>query len=368
MEIQVSFEGKILKFSVPPNATSKKVLERWCTAHGGSASHAENLKLHYEGTSIASNVRISDLVDESDVLTIEGPPLPVNEKKESSEMIVEKKAAEHKKIKLHIATGEDHNQGLRASMEDASLICNSLGVEKSSCLTCDENNKVHFVAVYDGHGGHECSRWLSENLHTVVAKFLINEVSVESALEKAFEEADRMLIDEHPEILAGSTCISVLIEEATNTMWVANVGDSRCVLGSKSGAFPMSDDHKPTKESEEARIRSAGGWVTFGRVMGFLAVSRAFGDAEMKADSCQMIIAKPEIKKHVITEEDGFLVLACDGLWDVLSNEEVVKSIYEGFGKGKNCTEVSSELVKRSIDELRSMDNVSVITLKFHNN
>eukprot|EP00494_Astrolonche_serrata_P027174 UN27437 len=128
-------------------------------------------------------------------------------------------------------------------MEDASTINNSLKCTKSKCIRSADKKPIRYYAVYDGHGGSSCSKWLEENLYKILERKLTEGVDVKKAIDEAFEEADRQIIEENPEIESGSTCISVLIEEATNTIWCANVGDSRAIMIDKKGkSKPLSDD------------------------------------------------------------------------------------------------------------------------------
>merc|ERR1712004_455450 len=108
-------------------------------------------------------------------------------------------------------------------------------------------------------------------------------------------------------------------------IWCANLGDSRAVLSRDGRALALSLDHKPDRDDEAERIESAGGFVSFRRVLGRLAVSRAFGDAEYKTGkggSEPLVIAKPEIRVEKVTANDEFLLLGCDGLFDVFGSQE----------------------------------------------
>ena len=126
---------------------------------------------------------------------------------------------------------------------------------------------------------------------------------------------------------AGSTCVVAVIRD--NTLTVANAGDSRAVLCRRGEAIPLSRDHKPQDEDERARIQNAGGFVQEGRVNGSLALSRAIGDLEYKQSKNlpaheQIVTAHPEITVNEIKDGDEFLVIACDGIWDVLTNQQTV--------------------------------------------
>ena len=119
----------------------------------------------------------------------------------------------------------------------------------------------------------------------------------------------------------GTTAIVATVHDGKVT--VANAGDSRCILVRRGGtALALSDDHKPSREDEVTRIRDLGGKVIYWgrwRVQGVLAVSRAIGDVNLQP----YITAVPEVMHHDIGANDLFLVLATDGLWDVMSNDDV---------------------------------------------
>ncbi len=137
-------------------------------------------------------------------------------------------------------------------------------------------------------------------------------------------------------------------------LYVANAGDSRAVLSVKGKAEPLSYDHKPTNAGETARIISAGGFVEFGRVNGNLALSRAIGDFEFKQSADlpaeeQVVTCNPDLiqRKLDLGAEGGdeFIVLACDGIWDVLSNQDVVNFCRTRIAQGMDLGEACEQLV-----------------------
>ena len=131
--------------------------------------------------------------------------------------------------------------------------------------------------------------------------------------------------NEQEEKKQGAGCTAVFAYTNGQKLWVANAGDSRAVLGRNGVAIEMSQDHKPNLENERLRIEKAGGRVQAGRINGNLNLSRSLGDFDYKQNSelpaeNQMITALPEIKEIDITPEDQFLILACDGVWDIMSS------------------------------------------------
>lgn len=149
-----------------------------------------------------------------------------------------------------------------------------------------------------------------------------------------------------------SGCTAVVALMVGRNLYVANAGDSRCVVCRAGKVVEMSFDHKPEDDIEFERIKKAGGRVTMdGRVNGGLNLSRAIGDhgykmnKELSAEE-QMISAAPDLKKVVLEKEDEFMVLACDGIWNYMTNDEVVGFVKHRIASGKKtlseiCEEVN---------------------------
>ncbi|XP_063048128.1 protein phosphatase 1G isoform X2 [Engraulis encrasicolus] len=158
---------------------------------------------------------------------------------------------------------------------------------------------------------------------------------------------------EEPGSDSGTTAVVALIRG--KQLIVANAGDSRCVVSEKGKAIDMSYDHKPEDEVELARIKNAGGKVTMdGRVNGGLNLSRAIGDHFYKRNKTlpaeeQMISAMPDVKVLTLNEEHDFMVIACDGIWNVLSSQEVVDFVSERIkpkdGEHRALTSIVEELL-----------------------
>ena len=147
--------------------------------------------------------------------------------------------------------------------------------------------------------------------------------------------------------VAGCTAVVAIIREAT--LYVANAGDSRCVLCRDGAALAMSRDHKPNDPEEYARIRNAGGFVSDGRVNGCLNLSRALGDIEYKKTPNLkpeefMITANPDVRSIDLQGADQFLILACDGIWDVLSDQEACDFVLSRLQKKRSLKSIAAEL------------------------
>jgi len=169
--------------------------------------------------------------------------------------------------------------------------------------------------------------------------------------------------------LAGATAIAVLIKD--DRLYCANVGDSRAVGCVKGVADPLSLDHKPNNPEEMSRIQKAGGWVEYNRVNGNLALSRALGDfvfkrnTSMKAEE-QIVIALPEVEVRTINKDWEFVILACDGIWDVVTNEEAVEFVRRRLGLGLEPEVICEEIMSNCLAPDCQMgglgcDNMTVI-------
>ena len=162
---------------------------------------------------------------------------------------------------------------------------------------------------------------------------------------------------------AGCTaCVALLIK---NVLYVANAGDSRCVLSTNKEPYPMSNDHKPDLVEEKRRITKAGGYISNGRVNGNLNLSRALGDFEYKKDENllpkdQLISCFPEVIVKELGPDDEFLVLGCDGIWESLSNYEIVDFIGERLN---NENEPVSKICGDLINKILAPDTLSNLNI-----
>ncbi|XP_075705095.1 protein phosphatase 1G [Rhinoderma darwinii] len=192
------------------------------------------------------------------------------------------------------------------------------------------------------------------------------DVEEEEEEEEEEEDEEAMLpgMDgkEEPGSDSGTTAVVALIRG--KQLIVANAGDSRCVVSEGGKAVDMSYDHKPEDEVELARIKNAGGKVTMdGRVNGGLNLSRAIGDHFYKRNRNlppeeQMISALPDIKVLTLNEENEFMVIACDGIWNVMSSQEVVDFIHERISQQDQTGEPASlsSIVEELLDQCLAPD------------
>ena len=138
-------------------------------------------------------------------------------------------------------------------------------------------------------------------------------------------------------IMGCTACVALITK---SEIYVANAGDSRCVLSKKGSAVALSEDHKPDLLTEMKRIEEAGGSVIENRVNGGINLSRSFGDIDYKLNPKrtaeeQMVIASPDVAAEKIDSDAEFLILACDGIWECMSSQEAVGFVRNGMEKLK---------------------------------
>ncbi len=228
--------------------------------------------------------------------------------------------------------------------------------------------------VLDGHGGATCSRFVLERLPLVLAQHLCTMDDVPRALEAAFCDVDTEFCSHKREDASGTTAVVAVINLLTRRMWVANAGDSRAVLFRGGVASALSTDHKASRADEKERVRQAGGFVFHNRVMGELSVSRAIGDPDFKEHNDKLVIARPDIMVCDVdpTEKnDAMLLLACDGLYDVVDNQDALRFLRERVNVGATLLTspeldaLAKDIVSHAITTLNSRDNVSVVLVSF---
>lgn len=222
------------------------------------------------------------------------------------------------------------------------------------------HTRTEFYGVFDGHGGAQ----ISSILALLFPLYLLRNPEFHVNLDAAIKHACQSMNDEilkrtaNAQCNGGSTAVSCLIRD--NVAYISNTGDSRAILISKEGVTPLTTDHKATNEAEKKRIEEAGGTIVYvkgiARVNGRLAVARAFGDAELQ----QFVIATPDIIRKTIALTDEYIVMASDGLWDMLSNEQVLSCIRNN--PWLETEQLARVLLDRAL-ELGSVDNITVLVV-----
>ncbi|KAL8465427.1 hypothetical protein ACS0TY_034800 [Phlomoides rotata] len=232
-------------------------------------------------------------------------------------LVAEKAAAEVVDQKVVEEEGDGYSvcckRGRKDVMED----------RYSAVVGLQGDLKQAFFSIFDGHGGTEAAEFAAENLE----KNIMNEVkrsedddSIEAAVKSGYLTTDSEFLKK--DIRGGACCVTALITRGN--LVISNAGDCRAVVSRGGVAEALTSDHRPNREDEKERIESLGGFVEcrngVWRVLGSLAVSRSIGDRYLK----QWVTAEPDTRAVRLESEFEFLILASDGLWDKVSNQEAI--------------------------------------------
>ena len=242
---------------------------------------------------------------------------------------------------------EDKNLKYRQSMEDIGVMLPDFIPEK----------KYSLFGIFDGHGGNDVVKYIKNRLPEIIKDNITkndNYDSIENNLTSSFHKIDEELKfydSEH----TGSTATILLFQD--NIVYCANVGDSTAFIVYDNFIKKISIDHKCTDPKEEERILLSGGKITKNRVMGQLVLSRCLGDLYCKKYGVSNI---PDISVNKLEGNVKYVVVASDGVWDVVKENELLQ-----LSKNrKNAEGFCKDLVKLAIDK-DTKDNVSCIVISF---
>ncbi|EDR27053.1 protein phosphatase 2C, putative [Entamoeba dispar SAW760] len=279
-------------------------------------------------------------------------------------------------------------QGWRRTMEDAHIV----DVE----FTCENGKKASFFGVFDGHGGDQVAEYCSK----IYVETLLNTDAFKAGNYQQALIDTNIKIDEQMRTPAvndllktlgsgssniydgmfgdlvadGMGCTSVVILIIDNTIYCGNAGDSRSVMLKGDNVIPLSVDHKPSLQSEIDRITLAGGTIDNGRVNGNLNLTRTIGDLMYKRQSelppqSQIISCYPDITQQAMDGTEKLIILACDGIWDVLTNEQCVEKVLEYLKQGNSlketCEKIANDCLSKEPYSKPGWDNMTLLVVKF---
>ncbi|KZV82537.1 protein phosphatase 2C [Exidia glandulosa HHB12029] len=283
------------------------------------------------------------------------------------------------------AIGVSDDKGVRRTMEDAySYVVDFAGIRGQG-----------FFAIFDGHAGKHAAEWCGQHFHEFFLDTLNSNrgLAIPDVLNKTFHAVDNVLSKMAQEGNTHSGCTAVTaflrLEDAQGSqafldnvgapsssprkgaaeraispppstelrrvLYTANAGDARAVLCRAGKAVRLTYDHKGSDRQEAKRIMDAGGFVMNNRVNGVLAVTRALGDSSMK----EFVVGSPYTTETELSDEDEFLIIACDGLWDVAEDQQAVDLIRPI----KDAQEASAKLLKHAMSNF-STDNVTALVVR----
>lgn len=222
-----------------------------------------------------------------------------------------------------------------------------------------DDKELGLFAIFDGHMGHDVANYLQTCLFDNILKEPDFWTEPLSAIKSAYDKTDAEILEKALVLgKGGSTAVTAILVNG-QTLFVANVGDSRAVICKNGEAKQLSVDHDPGTEKRE--IESRGGFVSnipgdVPRVDGQLAVARAFGDKSLK----RHLTSEPDVDKENIDDNVEFLILASDGLWKVMTNQEAVDAIKHI----KDAQSAAKHLTEAAITR-KSKDDISCIVVRF---
>ena len=267
--------------------------------------------------------------------------------------------------------------------------------------------KISFFGIYDGHGGEGCSEYLRDNLHKLICNNEYFPENVSEAIKLGISKAEQDFLNNYAlsqnkeEIIDKSGSCAIIIILVDTNIYISNVGDSRCLLSMNNGNkyVEVTRDHKPNSPDEIIRIKKNGGNIyqsqtvinntdnveLNGKILigpyrvlpGRLSVSRTIGDAEAKmvkfGGNPNVIISEPEIFTYDLKNEDiDFFILGCDGIYDQMTNKEVLDCAWMVINEKENilikeCTNIHNQsglivdLILKSSLARKSFDNVTCL-------
>ncbi|CAM8929880.1 unnamed protein product [Rhodiola kirilowii] len=272
-----------------------------------------------------------------------------------------------------IRSGSSCDIGNRPSMEDAHICIDHLSAHLGTSFKCPFPSA--FYGVFDGHRGAEAAAYMKKNATRLfieesympqtadIDSFMVEELK--NSHRKAFLSADAALANDcYASLSCGTTALTALV--LGRCLLVANAGDCRAVLSRKGLAVDMSHDHKTSYPPERKRVEELGAYIDDGYLNGVISVTRSLGDWDMKLPygAYSALIAEPDFQQVTLNEEDEFLIIACDGVWDVMSSQQAVSLVRRGLRSHSNPQQCAKDVVTEAL-RLNTCDNLTVIVICF---
>lgn len=269
-------------------------------------------------------------------------------------------------------------RGCRETNEDEYSVVSEFSklIEIPQCVLPPQ----FFCGVFDGHGGREAAEFCRQRLHVNIAREMTRHPCICDAMAKGYVETDKQFTDvaRAGRIEAGSTCLSLLL--TGRHLSVANAGDCRLVLCRGGRAVELTLDHRTNRLDEQERIEQEGGYVQYGYLCGTVEVTRAMGDVSKSTGrKLAGLTAVPETTQLLLTEEDEFLVMGCDGLWEAMkprmprasaaeqslgAAKKVMEFVRQSLARHNDLNLAAEELVLEAISR-NSDDNVTAVLVAF---
>ncbi|TKY74692.1 phosphatase 2C 22 [Spatholobus suberectus] len=265
-----------------------------------------------------------------------------------------------------LRSGACADMGFRSSMEDVYVCVDNFMQDYGFKNHIDGPSA--FYGVFDGHGGKHAADFACLNLPKFIFKYEDFPRDIERIVASAFLQTDNAFAEAcslDAALASGTTALATLV--IGRLLVVANAGDCRAVLCRRGKAIEMSRDHKPSCNKEKKRIEASGGYVYDGYLNGQLNVARALGDWHMegmKSKEGGPLTAEPELMTTKLTAEDEFLIIGCDGIWDVFRSQNAVDFARRRLQEHNDPAMCSKDLVDEALKR-KSGDNLAAVVVCF---
>eukprot|EP01121_Diplochlamys_sp_Union-15-3_P009811 TRINITY_DN2692_c0_g1_i3.p1 TRINITY_DN2692_c0_g1~~TRINITY_DN2692_c0_g1_i3.p1 ORF type:complete len:501 (-),score=75.39 TRINITY_DN2692_c0_g1_i3:31-1533(-) len=253
-------------------------------------------------------------------------------------------------------------KGFRRTMEDEHLVEPNLGKVQGG-----STKQEACFGIFDGHSGPKASKYVKDHILSFFLQQSDRYDDLFSAWRITVLRTEREFLQDvrHKDLEDGTTLLICYIIE--NELYTINLGDSRAILSRAGAVVRLSTDIRPNDVSERTRIELAGGKVSpSGRVLGLLGVSRSIGDIFFKDKSVNgissnLLVAEPVIQKRILSKHDEFIVLACDGLFDVMSSQDVRDFVSSELESSHGDVDAVAAALANQALKIGSKDNISIV-------
>lgn len=230
-----------------------------------------------------------------------------------------------------------------------------------------------YCAIYDGHNGENAVNTVQKYLHLNIYLYFLNGNEMNNSIKCGFKAIDKKVCectstceeDNHSDYSSGTTaCVTIILK---NMLYIGNIGDSRCVLSKNGRAVVLTIDHRASVNKKELnRIINSGGTLDDeGYLGGCLGVCRGFGSFEkITKIKLKGLICDPDIFQIKLTDDDEFLVICCDGIFDVMTSQEAVNTVRMSLIHNASANAAAEELCNLAYSR-KSLDNLSAVVVVF---
>jgi len=296
--------------------------------------------------------------------------------------------SEYKKLQFEEADLRTHMgvcswKGFRQSMEDTHSMTVFKRTTTNKQVIQSEESFVTFFVVADGHGGNEAAKFAALHLPRSIFEQPCFEADPEAAILEGFAATERAwFTDAATKEIDGNVGTTITVAMVLgNFLYLANLGDTDAVIYTKGGEKILTEQHIPANPSERARVRAEGGLIIGNTTKDFrlghpvwnsrlinLGVTRAFGDlfyknTEYIGEKHSGLSGIPSISKRSLIQDESFIIIATDGLWEVVTPAEAVLLVAPSL---QSDSTISCRILMEVAKSRGAKDNTTILLVKFN--